>query len=68
VKRMLLLMLLVVVVAFIAGCQTAAHSTNMQMHYLADDAIRATGMDQASGLHKRDLEPWDTYEPYRGYP
>jgi hypothetical protein len=68
VKRMLLLMVLLTVVVLIAGCTTATSSTTKSLHYMADDTIRATGFDQASGLHRRDLEPWDTYEPYRGYP
>jgi hypothetical protein len=68
VKRMLFLMVLLMVVALFAGCKTATQATSRQMQYMADDTIRATGLDQASGLHRRDTEPWDTYEPYRGYP
>lgn len=67
-KKVLLLTILLVIVVSIGGCQTAKQTTNRNLHYLADDGVRALGLEESSGLHRRDLEPWDAYEPYRGYP
>jgi len=66
VKRLAILLALLMLVAAVAGCSaTAERSTKLNMTYMRDDAHRFAGLDQPSGLHARDNEPWDAYEPYR---
>jgi len=68
VKKLAILLVLVMLVAAIAGCsQTQKRAFSRNVKYLGDDTIRFVGLDAPSGLHARDLEAWDAYEPYRGY-
>ena len=67
-KKAAILVLLGLFVVSTLGCgATADRSVRRNMNYMKDDAWRFAGLDQPSGLHARDLEPWDAYEPYRGY-
>ena len=67
-KKLVLLVVLLAVVASLTGCKTTAHAFGRDCQYLVDDSIRFMGLDQPDALHPRDLVPWDAYEPYRGYP
>lgn len=67
-KKLVILAVLSVFVVTALGCgATADRSVRRNMGYLRDDTWRFVGLDQPSGLHARDTEPWDAYEPYRGY-
>lgn len=68
-RKLVILAVLSLFVVTALGCgATADRSVRRNMDYMKDDARRFVGLDQPSGLHARDLEPTDSYEPYRGYP
>jgi uncharacterized lipoprotein len=68
VKKLVLLLIMVMLVAVVAGCgSSAGWSTSRNVQYLGDDTQRALGFDHPSGLHSRDNIPWDTASPYRPY-
>jgi predicted small secreted protein len=64
VKKLVMLLLLMVMVAFVAGCNTG-QSVDRNLHYAGDDTARALGLDQPSSLHPRDNVPLDVAQPYR---
>lgn len=68
-KKLVILLVLVMLLGSVVGCcnETQKRATYRNWHYLGDDMARATGLDQPSGLHPRDQEPLDSYEPYRGH-
>jgi hypothetical protein len=68
VKKLVILVVLSLFVVTALGCgATADRSVRRNMSYMKDDTWRFVGLDQPSGLHARDTEPSDAYEPYRGY-
>jgi hypothetical protein len=68
VRKLAVLLVLMMIVVSALGCQSSQRSVARNANYLVDDTMRCVGLDQPSALHPRDLEPWDSYEAYRGYP
>ena len=67
-KKLVILLFLLMLVAVIAGCNSSAgKSIGRNCEYLGDDTQRALGFDHPSALHARDNVPWDSESPYRPF-